>query len=76
MRYAMELVAEKIDLHDGSLDYWERLRHQYAGQAMQGLMTLLPNIGGIEGRTPKDEIVDIAVATATALVEKLKSENN
>ena len=59
-----------------SLGYWERLKHQYAGQAMQGLMTLLPNIGGIEGRTPNDEIVDIAVATATALVEKLKSENN
>ena len=76
MRYAMELVAEKIDLHDGSLDYWERLKHQYAGQAMQGLMTILPNIGGIEGRTPKQEIVDIAIDVATALVEKLKEESN
>jgi hypothetical protein len=42
--------------------------------AMQGLMTILPNIGGLEGRTPKDEIVDIAMETAHALVEKLKEE--
>ena len=55
-------------------DYWTRLEHQYAGMAMQGLMTILPNIGGIEGRTPKDEIVDIATETAHALVEKMKEE--
>lgn len=56
-------------------DYWTRLEHQYAGMAMQGLMTILPNIGGLEGRTPKDEIVDIAMETAHALVEKLKSSD-
>ena len=55
-------------------DYWTRLEHQYAGMAMQGLMTILPNIGGLEGRTPKDEIVDIATETAHALVEKYKKE--
>ena len=55
-------------------DYWTRLEHQYAGMAMQGLMTILPNIGGIEGRTPKDEIVDIATETAHALVQKMKEE--
>ena len=56
------------------VDYWTRLEHQYAGMAMQGLMTILPNIGGLEGRTPKDEIVDIATATAHALVEKPKEK--
>ena len=61
---------ENIDVHD----YWTRLEHQYAGMAMQGLMTILPNIGGLEGRTPKDEIVDIATATAHALVEELKGK--
>ena len=53
-------------------DYWTRLEHTYAGMAMQGLMTILPNIGGLKGRTPKDEIVDIATSTSHALVEKLK----
>lgn len=69
-------LIEELEGIEYELDYWERLRHQYAGQAMQGLMTLLPNIGGIEGRSPKQEIVDMAIDTATALVEKLKSENN
>ena len=55
-------------------DYWTRLEHQYAGMAMQGLMTILPNIGGLEGRTPKDEIIDIATETAHALVQKLKEK--
>lgn len=55
-------------------DYWEKLLHQYAGMAMQGLMTILPNIGGLKGRTPKDEIVDIATSTAHALVGKLKEK--
>ena len=54
--------------------YWTRLEHQYAGMAMQGLMTILPNIAGLEGRTPKDEIVDIAMETAHALVERLKEK--
>jgi hypothetical protein len=54
--------------------YWQKLEHTYAGMAMQGLMTILPNIGGLEGRTPKDEIVDIAMETAHALVEKLKGK--
>ena len=55
-------------------DYWTRLEHTYAGMAMQGLMTILPNIGGLEGRTPKDEIIDIATETAHALVQKMKEE--
>ena len=76
----VELMTSYVDCANDKLydelgsDYWEKLKHQYAGMAMQGLMTLLPNIGGLEGRTPKDEIVDIAVETATALIEKLKEK--
>ena len=61
----------ELDFND-THDYWTRLEHQYAGMAMQGLMTILPNIGGLKGRTPKDEIVDIAMETAHALVEMMK----
>ena len=64
---------EELDFTE-TPDYWARLEHQYAGMAMQGLMTILPNIGGLEGRTPKDEIIDIATETAHALVEKMKEE--
>ena len=59
---------------DGTPDYWTRLEHQAAIAAMQGLMTILPNIGGLKGRTPRDEIVDIATSTSHALVEKMKEE--
>ncbi len=66
------------DIHESiyqdSPDYWTRLEHQAAIAAMQGLMTILPNIGGLEGRTPKDEIVDIATETAHSLVQKLKEK--
>ena len=55
-------------------DYWTRLEHQAAIAAMQGLMTILPNIGGLKGRTPRDEIVDIATSTSHALVQKLKEK--
>ena len=70
------LIEEsRLDFNvDDTPDYWTRLEHTYVGMAMQGLMTILPNIGGLEGRTPKDEIVDIAVETAHALVEKLKEK--
>ena len=47
-------------------DYWERLKHQYAGMAMEGMMA--------HTNIDYDEIVDLCVEFATALVEKLKEE--
>ena len=64
----------ELEFLENSEDYWTRLEHQAAIAAMQGLMTILPNIGGLKGRTPKDEIVDIATSTSHALVEKLKEK--
>lgn len=64
----------ELEFLEDDTDYWTRLEHQAAIAAMQGLMTILPNIGGLEGRTPKDEIVDIATETAHALIQKLKEK--
>jgi hypothetical protein len=72
--HTITFERDELDFNIDEPDYWTRLGHQYAGMAMQGLMTILPNIGGLEGRTPKDEIVDIAIETAHALVEKMKEE--
>ena len=47
-------------------DYWERLKHQYAGMAMQSLIMKDCCI---------DDIVSISDEIATALVEKLKNNN-
>lgn len=73
-KYQTQYSGEDLEFIDEPTDYWTSLEHTYAGMAMQGLMTILPNIGGLEGRTPKDEIVDIAMDIAHALVEKLKGK--
>ena len=51
-------------------DYWERLKHQYAGMAMQGMVRTV----GHDRMYPPEKIAIYAVACATALVEKLKEE--
>lgn len=57
-----------------SLDYWTRLEHQYAGMAMQGLMSCIKQITPTMGRSYCDEIVGISASVAHALVEKYKKE--
>ena len=64
----------ELEFIDAPEDYWTRLEHQYAGMAMQGLMSILPQIGGIEGRSKQTEVIDIATSVAHALVEKYKKE--
>ena len=49
-------------------DYWERLKHQYAGMAMQGILSN-QNIGA-----DVTYMVNLSIECATALVEKLKNE--
>ena len=52
---------------DGTPDYWTRLEHQYAGMAMQGMMA--------HTNIDYDEIVDLCVEFAHALVEKMKNQS-
>lgn len=47
-------------------DYWTRLEHTYAGMAMQGMMA--------HTNIDYDEIVDLCVEFAHALVKKMKEE--
>ena len=47
--------------------YWEKLLHQYAGMAMQGLLA-----SGDWDECSWDIIAEDAIRAATALVEKLK----
>ena len=50
-------------------DYWEKLKHQYAGMAMQGLLA-----SGDWDECSWDVIAEDALRAVTALVEKLKNE--
>lgn len=63
-----------LDFSDEAvIDYWTRLEHQYAGMAMQGLVTR----GEVLGATKQEiaiEIADISDIIAHALIQKLKEK--
>ena len=64
----------ELDILNNSDDYWTRLEHQYAGMAMQGLMSCIKQITPTMGRSYCDEIIGISASVAHALVEKYKKE--
>lgn len=58
-------------------DYWEKLKHQYAGMAMQGILSsdkILGILGMQKGKELDDMISDMSVKIAIALVNRLKEE--
>ena len=81
------ITQEKNDVKEKSLpkdepDYWEKLKHQAAIAAMQGMMNNSFLVGEFK-KDPNNGISDMsniitkaAVIYATALVEKLKNETH
>lgn len=68
---------EFIDLGE-NLDYWARLEHQYAGMAMQGVLTNADLLFSLckhrDDCSVKVVAIEFANACAHALVEKMKEE--
>ena len=64
----------ELEILNNSEDYWARLEHQYAGMAMQGLMSNIKQIDPVKGNSYCNEIVGISAIVAHALVEKYKKE--
>ena len=62
----VELMTNYVDKTD---DYWEKLKHQYAGMAMQGILAA-------NATFTADDTAKWSIEYATALVEKLKSESD
>ena len=59
-------------------DYWDKLLHQYAGMAMQGLLSnslFFKDVDHVTNGKPEDMMTTIAKSLATALVEKLKNSD-
>ena len=68
----VEILPEGKDIKESKVpDYWEKLLHQYAGMAMQGMLS---NDWCPDGQ--ETLCVNKAVQLATTLVKKLKSESN
>lgn len=64
----VEILSDGNDLKESKdPDYWDKLLHQYAGMAMQGLLA-----SGDWDECSWDIIAEDAIRAATALVEKLK----
>ena len=61
-------VKEDIIILDDEPDYWTRLEHQYAGMAMQGLISL----SEWPEETTDVDVIETASKYAHALVEKMK----
>ena len=56
-------------------DYWERLKHQYAGMAMQGILSNPESeLDYKNDETLPQALAGCAAKVATALVNKLKEE--
>ena len=79
--YELEFIELPKALQNNDLDYWERLKHQYAGMAMQGILSNPEAFGKIVSYYEDDDMVNKVIASkslalATALVEKLKEKSN
>lgn len=64
-------TKESLIILNDEPDYWEKLKHQYAGMAMQGLLTN-PKLCEIETSM---SIASTANTIATTLVNRFKEES-
>ena len=67
--HTITFEKDELDFDINEPDYWTRLEHQYAGMAMQGMLSN-PACENLITKAIVKEAVDIA----TALVEKLKEK--
>ena len=69
---AMNAICDIAKIKKNDPDYWTRLEHQYAGMAMQAIVT---NCGSHDYASELDELlVTPCIEIAHALVEKLKEK--
>ena len=70
----LEIIQDETDKILDEV-YWEKLKHQYAGMAMQGILSsnvMMEILSRRDNGTMEDEVAMEALDYATALVEKLK----
>ena len=58
-----------------SEDYWEKLKHQYAGMAMQGMLSNPRIMETLGCKNDHERLIETTISIATALVEKLKEDS-
>ena len=67
--------VESLEGIDHEIDYWTRLEHQYAGMAMQGIVSSYEAMREISKESDIPQYVaNMAFGLAHALVEKMKEK--
>ena len=73
-----DFYLDELESLDDDPDYWTRLEHQYAGMAMQGILSNQKYIEKIiekkEFECFSEDLAAVAIHLATAHVNKLKGE--
>ena len=71
-----EFPIEEVDVISDNDDYWEKLRHKYAGMAMPKCIDVVSQIiwkdGNIQEETIAKQVAVMSVQYADALIEELK----
>lgn len=66
---------DELDFDVESFDYWTRLEHQYAGMAMQGIVSSYEAMREIsKERDIPQYVANMAFGLAHALIQKLKEK--
>ena len=68
---------EFLDVKENEPDYWDKLKHQAAIAAMQGILSntkLMDILGMQKGRELDEMVADLSLKHATTLVNRLKEE--
>ena len=76
-RFFLAEQLEWIDIKKkAEPDYWEKLLHQYAGMAMQGMISNeYTHKLYLDNKNYPNGLLNDSIKIATALVEKLKEES-
>lgn len=68
---------ESLEGIEHEIDYWTRLEHQYAGMAMQGMVSnseMFIELGNAKGLSVENAIAEASIKIARAIVGKMKEE--
>ena len=75
--YGNDYLRTELEITDEP-DYWKKLKHQYAGMAMQGILSNNDLLNFLcnrkDGMLISDVVINNANAIATVLVNRLKEE--
>jgi hypothetical protein len=67
--YGNDYLKTELEITDEP-DYWEKLKHQYAGMAMQGILAN-PETAALDDI----DVVETAIRIANITIEKLKKKS-